>query len=168
MSSSKIFCSFLLSPLFFFKNIFLQLSFFSVGLYSSIFIYNSSQPILSITNSSLFILTFSVLPLSPSLSSFTHKSQGHNLSSPPISHRCPHTDQPQPPSSALPTSSCLFCTNPSSLISCTALDLTMMILSFWWLPDLASAGLRFSDYVSLAGFSVFIFYFLVFPIWIFG
>ena len=33
-----------------------------------------------------------------------------------------------------------------SLLYCIALDLTT-ILSFWWLPDLASAGLRFSDYV---------------------
>ena len=93
--------------------------------------------------------SFSVLSqffISPSLSSLTHKSQGDN---PLIStHLTPLPTHRPTPTAIIRTTNLIMplCTNPSSLISCTALDLTT-ILSFWWLPDLASAGLRFSDYV---------------------
>ena len=73
-----------------------------------------------------------LLPLS--ISQLSH-SQGHNplISThlaQPISHRCPPTDRPQPPSSALQTSSCFFCTNLSfsSLLHCLGSDDGLKIL----------------------------------------
>ena len=138
------------------------------------------------TLSASALLTFSVLPLSISQlshSQVTRPQPSHLHPSHTIAH--PLTDLNRHHWHYQPHH---VCTNPSSLLSCTALDL-MTILSFWWLPDLASVGLRFSEYVLsflgfnlsswrfflvdggcfLAGFSNhFFFFFLVFPIWIFG
>ena len=76
-------------------------------------------------------------------------------------------------------------TTLSSLLFGTALGLTTC-LGFWWLPDLASAGVRFSNYVLcffgfrsrfVGGFSwlmvvvfwvTFFYFFFGFQIWIFG
>ena len=112
--------------------------------------YNFFSSFTPDTLSASALLTFSVLPLSISQRSHSqvtrpqpsHLHQSHTVAHPPTDPNRHHRHyQPHHVS-----------TNPSSLLSCTALDLTT-ILSFWWLPDLASVGLRFSEYVlSFLGF----------------